>query len=234
MASWFIIMPTVPNTGKRNMSELMYIIESLRPLAIPIADCHLDPTNARTGHAVDRIAGSLRQYGQRKPIVVNASEGNKIEAGNGMWLAAKSLGWTHIAAVMVEDDPMTAVGYGIADNRPGDLSRWDTEVLSMLVDSLPPETYTGFEGDELDVLLAELGAGLDAGNWGDAFAGLPDSDRAPFQQMTFTLHDSQAEQVKAALSVAGKMGEYDSPNENSNGNALARICETFLTDYGNS
>lgn len=144
------------------MSELMYIIESLRPLAIPIADCHLDPTNARTGHAVDRIAGSLRQYGQRKPIVVNASEGNKIEAGNGMWLAAKSLGWTHIAAVMVEDDPMTAVGYGIADNRLGHLSEWDADILATLLDSIPAELPTGFEGDELDVLLAELGAGLDA------------------------------------------------------------------------
>lgn len=133
------------------------IAAPLLPLAIPITDCHPDPTNARTGHAIDRIAASLRQYGQRKPIVVNVSEGGKIEAGNGTWEAAKSLGWTHIAAVTVEDDPMTAVGYGIADNRTGHLSEWDAEILAILAESLPPETYTGFEGDELEELLAELG-----------------------------------------------------------------------------
>lgn len=70
--------------------------------------------------------------------------------------------------------------------------------------------------------------------WGEAMDGLPDTDRAPFQQMTFTLHDSQVEQVKTAVGIAAKMGAYDSPNENGNGNALARICETFITDYGQS
>jgi hypothetical protein len=52
--------------------------------------------------------------------------------------------------------------------------------------------------------------------------------------MTFTLHDTQAEQVGAAMDVAKRMGQFiDSPNENGNGNALARICETFLTEHGN-
>lgn len=64
--------------------------------------------------------------------------------------------------------------------------------------------------------------------WGDAFGGLATGDRAPFQQMTFTLHDDQAEQVKRALDEAKAMGAFiDSPNENSNGNALARVCELF-------
>ena len=64
---------------------------------------------------------------------------------------------------------------------------------------------------------------------------LPSGDRDPFRQMTFTLHDEQAEAVERALFTAKQMGEFaDSPNENSNGNALARVCETFLTEYGNS
>ncbi len=68
----------------------------------------------------------------------------------------------------------------------------------------------------------------------EAFAGLPNEDRAPFQQMTFTLHDEQAEQVKEALRLAKAAGVFvDSPNENSNGNALARICETYITEHGN-
>lgn len=140
---------------------MAHITPQLQPLAVPVDSIHLDPANARKGHAVDRIAASLAQYGQRKPIVVNRKEGNKIEAGNGTYQAAVKLGWTEIAAVFVEDDPMTAVGYGIADNRLGDLSEWDTDTLQTLINSLDPELNltTGFDEGELDSLLAELGQG---------------------------------------------------------------------------
>lgn len=68
-----------------------------------------------------------------------------------------------------------------------------------------------------------------------AFGSLPSEDRAPFRQITFTLHDTQAEQVFEALKLAKSAGAFvDSPNENSNGNALTRICETYLTEHGNS
>lgn len=71
------------------------------------------------------------------------------------------------------------------------------------------------------------------GEWGDAFGKLPNEDRAPFQQMTFTLHDTQAEQVKRAIAIASKTGDFaDSPNANGNGNALSLICELYLTEHG--
>lgn len=138
-----------------------YIVESLWPLVIRVDTCHLDPANARTGHAVDKIAASLAAYKQRKPIVVNASEGMKIEAGNGTYQAAVALGWTHIAAVIVEDDGATAVGYAIADNRLGDLSKWDGEVLAQLLGSLDEDVVTGFEAGDLEALLAEMDIEVD-------------------------------------------------------------------------
>lgn len=59
--------------------------------------------------------------------------------------------------------------------------------------------------------------------------GLPTGDRAPFQQMTFTVSDEQAEQIKGALEKAKGMAPFiETGNENSNGNALARVCEVFL------
>jgi hypothetical protein len=91
-----------------------------------------------------------------------------------------------------------------------------------------------FELDDLkDWGFTDFDLGLTAGDidWSGAF-DLPDGDRAPFQQMTFTLHDSQVEQIKEALDVSKGLGAFETPNENSNGNALARICETFVTDYG--
>lgn len=139
------------------MSERHNIIPALAALATAVEELHPDPANARTGHDVARIAASLAQYGQRKPLVVNRSEGNKVEAGNGTLQAALSLGWTHVAAVFVEDDPMTAVGYAIADNRTAELSRWDLETLQTLMASIDPELETGFAEGELEALLAAAG-----------------------------------------------------------------------------
>ena len=85
---------------------------------------------------MDRIAASLAQFGQRKALVVNRLQGNKVEAGNGTFKAAKQLGWTHIAVVFVEDDAAMAAAFGIADNRTGDLSRWDPDALDDLMSTV--------------------------------------------------------------------------------------------------
>jgi hypothetical protein len=56
---------------------------------------------------------------------------------------------------------------------------------------------------------------------------LPDGDKAPFQQMTFTLADEQATQIKNAIDDIKGTEEYKYAetmgNENSNGNALYLI-----------
>lgn len=135
------------------MTDLPYIVESLRPLAVPIDSLHEDPANARVGHDLDRIAASLKAYGQRKPIIANRLQDGKIEAGNGTWRAAKhKLGWSHIAVVFVDDDPATAAAYGIADNRVAEFSRWDEEVLREIAQATG-DLFTGFEPAELDDLV---------------------------------------------------------------------------------
>jgi hypothetical protein len=74
--------------------------------------------------------------------------------------------------------------------------------------------------------------GVDVPNWetdegyGTEFS-LPDGDKAPFQQMTFTLADEQAEQIKNSIADIKRTEEYKYAetmgNENSNGNALYLI-----------
>jgi hypothetical protein len=108
----------MPATKRKPVPDHSHIAESLRPLAAACADLVLDPANARK-HPEDNleaIKGSLAVYGQRKPIVVNRRTG-AVEAGNGTLEAARAMGWTHVAAVYVDDDPMTAAGFSIADNR---------------------------------------------------------------------------------------------------------------------
>ena len=70
------------------------------------------------------------------------------------------------------------------------------------------------------------GFDLDAYELGEEFS-LADGDKAPFQQMTFTLADEQAEQIKNAIADIKATEEYKYAetmgNENSNGNALYLI-----------
>lgn len=62
--------------------------------------------------------------------------------------------------------------------------------------------------------------------YGEDFS-LKDGDKEPFQQMTFTLADEQAEQIKNAIADIKATEEYKYcetlGNENSNGNALYLI-----------
>ena len=62
---------------------------------------------------------------------------------------------------------------------------------------------------------------------------LPMGDKQPFKQMTFTLHDEQHDIVERALALSKAMAPFvNTGNENSNGNALTRICEMFDGKYG--
>ena len=60
---------------------------------------------------------------------------------------------------------------------------------------------------------------------------LPDGDKEPFQQQTYTLADEQAEQIKNAIADVKKTEEYKYietfGNENSNGNALYLIISQW-------
>ncbi|MBF0612747.1 MAG: DNA modification methylase, partial [Magnetococcales bacterium] len=130
------------------------MIPDLLVLKVPIASVQEDPKNARrhTAESTQQVAESLRRFNQRKPIVINAKTGF-VEAGNGTLRAAKNLGWTHIAAVRVEDDQQTATGYAIADNRVAELSEWDNDALKALFDSIDnPLEIPGVDEDWLKML----------------------------------------------------------------------------------
>lgn len=107
------------------------ITPNLRPLAVPVASLALLPGNPRRGD-VDAVAASLARFGQRKPIVVRASD-RVIIAGNHTFQAAQRLGWEEIAAVLVDDDDATAQAYALADNRTAELGGYDNELLLELI-----------------------------------------------------------------------------------------------------
>jgi len=200
---------------------------------LPVADLRLWPKNPRQNDgAVSQIAASIARFGFAAPVVVQKSTGFVL-CGNTRLKAARHLGLAEVPARVLDLSDAEAEALAIADNKLGELADWDAEALAAILrdlDAQGAETKgLGFTDDELAGILEAVNAVKDD-EWGDALGALPEGDRAPIQSMTFTLHDDQAETVKRAMAAAKDMGEFvDTGNENSNGNALARVCEMFLS-----
>lgn len=95
-----------------------------------IAKLVADPRNAMD-HDEASIAGimaSLKQFGQRKNIVVD--ESGLVRAGNGTLEAARRLGWTQLAWGPAPKEENDARAYALADNQTARLARWNENLPS--------------------------------------------------------------------------------------------------------
>jgi ParB-like chromosome segregation protein Spo0J len=130
----------------------------------PIARLVPYARNARI-HAEDqvvKIAASLVEYGWTAPVLV--ADDGEIVAGHGRLLAAKHLGLDAVPVIRLSHlSPEQARAYRIADNRLSELSDWDDELLAAELHALNAEGFdlalTGFEGEDLERLLAPLNDG---------------------------------------------------------------------------
>lgn len=226
--------------------------DELRIDYLPLSELKRHPRNPKD-HDLGAISRSVNRFGFTAPVILDERTGY-LAAGHGRidtLAQLKAQGKQPPANVKTDkagewlvpvvrghgfnsDEEVEA--YLVADNRITSLGGWnEPELVALLQDLAQSDNElletTGYDGDDLQALIDALAPATE-GEWSLALGNLPDGDRAPFQQMTFTLHDEQVEQVRAAIEAAKGLGSFvDSPNENSNGNALARICETFLT-YG--
>jgi ParB family transcriptional regulator, chromosome partitioning protein len=193
--------------------------------------------NARTHSTeqVAQIAASIQEFGFTNPILVDGADG--ILAGHGRLAAAKDMGLAEVPVIVL--DHLSAEqrrAYILADNQLALNAGWDMELLQQEIVGLNLADFDlsllGFDDDRIAGLLE---GGADVQEL-EEMPTLPSGDREPFQQMTFTLHDDQAEIIKEAVQKAKDMGPFaDTVNENSNGNGLARVAELFLSwgsDHG--
>ena len=137
--------------------DLSHIAETLRGLAEPIDHLFPDPANSRSHDRanLDSIKGSLRQFGQYTPLVVQA-DNSVVRVGNGRLAAARELlaegdlRFARLAVVRKQMDNVTATALSIADNRTAELADWDDAALEKLL----REVEVGDE--ELQKMLANL------------------------------------------------------------------------------
>ena len=131
--------------------DLSYIQEDLRPLAYPIEKLSLLPGNPRKGN-VDAVVASVKQFGQRKPVVAVCEEDEEtgiVIAGNTTLQAMRKLGFTHIAVTWSKDDEKTAAAFAVADNHTHDMGEYDDKALAEMVavfeDDLELVDATGYD-----------------------------------------------------------------------------------------
>ena len=128
--------------------------------AVPISEITLDPENKRR-HDEKNLAAirrSLERFGQQSPIVLDSS--GRCLKGNGTILAAQALGWKEIQAVHSDLEGRDADAYAVADNRAGELATWEQQQLAQFLEdqrNLGDLECTGFQEEDLDALIADLG-----------------------------------------------------------------------------
>lgn len=186
-----------------------------------------NPLNWRTHpkEQVDALEGLLREVGWVQRVIVNRTTGHIVDGHARVELALRRSEAT-VPVLYVELSEAEERLVLAALDPIGGLAGTDADLLAELLQGVA----AGDDGLQtlLDSLARENGIGVGVAD----LPALNDGDREPFQQMTFTVHDEQKEQIDAALAAAKALGPFDSPNENSNGNALARVCETFLSRHG--
>lgn len=162
-----------------------------------------------------KLVQSIKDFPQMlelRPIVID--ENNIVLGGNMRLRACNELGLKDVPTIYAKDLTEEQKKEFIIKDNVG-FGEWNWDDLAN-------------EWDE--ELLVEWGldvpvfAGIEVGT--DGFT-LPDGDKAPFQQMTFTLADEQAIQIQNAIADIKETDEYKYAetmgNENSNGNALYLI-----------
>lgn len=121
-----------------------------------IKDLLLHPQNPRQGD-IGAIATSIQENGWYGTVVAQKST-NYVLAGNHRLQAAQQLGIKEVPVYWVDVDDKTATKIMLADNKTNDLALYDDDILATLLTELASTDDllgTGFDGDDLDLLLQE-------------------------------------------------------------------------------
>ncbi|MCK4873628.1 MAG: ParB N-terminal domain-containing protein [Phycisphaerales bacterium] len=140
----------------------------------PLTDIEPYERNPRQNDdAVEAVAASIREFGFRQPIVVDAD--GVIVCGHTRFKAAQHLGLSKVPVHVATDlTPEQIRAFRITDNKTGELATWDMELLPIELAELRGLDIDlgllGFDEDELAHLLSG-----DAG----VTEGLTDPDDVP-------------------------------------------------------
>ena len=160
---------------------------------------------------------SVNRFGVVDPIIINKDF--TVIGGHQRLKVCKDLKHTEIDCVVLDLTKEEERELNIRLNKSG--GEFDLDILA-----------NEFEIEELkDWGFKEIELGLNIDKLDDSFT-LDDSDKSPFQQITFTLADKQAELIRNKIKDIKGTEEYNYietfGNENSNGNALYLLITQWV------
>ena len=202
----------------QNQKHIEVRADKLKPMIkkVKITEVISNPNNPRLikDDKFKKLVKSIQDFPDMlnvRPIVVNKDM--VVLGGNMRLKAIKEAGIKEINVEIVDWNEQQQKEFIIKDN--ASFGEWDWSDLANNWDS---EELTDWGVDIIGFSNVE--------DLGENFS-LPNGDKSPFQQMTFTLADEQTEQIKNAIDDIKKTEEYKyvetMGNENSNGNALYLI-----------
>ena len=162
------------------------------------------------------IKDSIKRFGLVDPVLVNINTERKgiIIGGHQRTMIARELGFKKMPCIELDLTLEKEKELNVRLNK--NTGEFDFDLLSEHFKENELISW-GFADDEVEFFE------MDEDEFGEDF-DLPDGDKEPFQQITYTLADEQAEYIKNIISDIKQTEEYKYMetfgNENSNGNAL--------------
>ena len=185
-------------------------------LQLPLEEVHPYENNPRKNdNAVDAVAASIRQYGFLVPLVISAD--HEIITGHTRYKAAGWLGLPTVPCVIADeltDEQIKA--FRLVDNKVGELAQWDVDLLPLeLADIAQDLSVFGFES-------------ISEEEFGEEFT-LDSGEKKPYQQISLTLHDKQAELIMACIDYVHTHEEVRETfgNENRKGNGVYEVVRQW-------
>lgn len=99
--------------------------------------------------SVDRVANSIREFGFKVPIVIDKD--GTIVCGHTRYKASMKLGLEEVPCIIADDLSDEQIrAFRLADNKVGEASKWDFELLDFEMEQLPNMNMEqfGFEFEE--------------------------------------------------------------------------------------
>lgn len=161
------------------------------------------------------MAASIRQYGFLVPLVISAD--HEIITGHTRYKAAGRLGLPTVPCVIADeltDEQIKA--FRLVDNKVGELAQWDVDLLPLeLADIAQDLSVFGFES-------------ISEEEFGEEFT-LDSGEKKPYQQISLTLHDKQAELIMACIDYVHTHEEVRETfgNENRKGNGVYEVVRQW-------
>jgi hypothetical protein len=190
-------------------------------MKVKIAEIKANSKNPRVikDDKFKKLVKSIQEFPEmleKRPLVCYTDiDGKYVVLGGNMRLkASQEIGLKELPIVLADDWTQEQRDEFLIKDNVG-FGEWNWDDLA-----------NEWDAEKLDEWGLDIPNFVTADEFGEDF-NLAEGDKAPFQQMTFTLADKQAEQIKNAIADIKQTDEYKYAetmgNENSNGNALYLI-----------